>query len=89
MAIEITWLGHSCFSVVADRVSVLVDPYLDENPAAPCKADAVAADYILLTHGHFDHVADAAKIAKRTGATVLAALRLRQRRAKRSPSASR
>jgi len=76
MALELVWLGHGTWSLAANvsgkTYSLVVDPFLDENPAAPCKADAVPADFVLLTHGHFDHVADAAKIAKRTGATVLA-----------------
>jgi len=72
MPLNITWLGHSCFSIETGIHRLLVDPFLDDNPAAPMKADAIHADYILVTHGHFDHVADAATIAKRTGATVLA-----------------
>jgi L-ascorbate metabolism protein UlaG (beta-lactamase superfamily) len=51
---------------------VLLDPFLDENPAAPCKSADLSADFILVSHGHFDHVADVATIANRTGATVVA-----------------
>ena len=72
MSVKITWLGHSCFALEADGHRLLIDPYLNDNPAAPIKADKAEADFILLTHGHFDHVADAPAIAKRTGATVLA-----------------
>ena len=72
MSIEITWLGHSCFSIHTDSFQLLIDPFLDESPVAPVKAADVAADFILLTHGHFDHVADAVAIAKRTEATVVA-----------------
>jgi L-ascorbate metabolism protein UlaG (beta-lactamase superfamily) len=72
MSVEITWLGHSCFSINASGRRLLVDPYLNDSPVAPQKADDVAADFILLTHGHFDHVSDAPAIARRTGATVLA-----------------
>jgi L-ascorbate metabolism protein UlaG (beta-lactamase superfamily) len=50
----------------------LIDPFLDDNPAAAAKSSDVKADFILITHGHFDHISDAAKIAKRTGATVVA-----------------
>jgi L-ascorbate metabolism protein UlaG (beta-lactamase superfamily) len=70
--LTLTWFGHGTWSLSASQHTLLVDPFFDDNPTAPCKADAVAADFILLTHGHFDHVADAAKIAKRTGATVVA-----------------
>ena len=72
MPVKLTWLGHSCFSLVASGHRLIVDPFLDQNDAAPVKAAAVEADYILVTHGHFDHISDAAPIAKRTGATVLA-----------------
>ncbi|MCC6492936.1 MAG: metal-dependent hydrolase [Pirellulales bacterium] len=71
MAVNITWLGHSCFTLESAGVRILVDPYLNDSPTSPVKADAVEADYILLTHGHFDHVADAPRIAQRTGATVV------------------
>src|SRR5690349_20647312 len=71
MPVRITWLGHSCFLVEAEGKRLLVDPFLTGNDAAPMKAEQVEADFILLTHGHFDHVNDAATIAKRTGAAVL------------------
>lgn len=72
MSVTITWLGHSSFALEADGQRLLIDPFLNDNAAAPIKADQAEADFILLTHGHFDHVADAPAIAKRTGATVLA-----------------
>ncbi len=72
MATEITWLGHACFSVRTGKFDLLVDPFLEDSPTASVKAEEVAADFILLTHGHFDHVTDAVAIAGRTGATVVA-----------------
>ncbi len=72
MSVEITWLGHSCFAIRTGKFDLLVDPFLDDSPTAPVKATDVAADFILLTHGHFDHVTDAVAIAMRTGATVVA-----------------
>ena len=72
MSVTVTWLGHSSFAIVAGGRQLLVDPFLDGNEQAPLKAADVAADFILVTHGHFDHIADAAPIARRTGATVLA-----------------
>ncbi|MGI9430232.1 MAG: metal-dependent hydrolase [Bythopirellula sp.] len=72
MSIDITWLGHSCFSLKTGEFNLLIDPFLDDSPTAPTKAKDVAADFVLLTHGHFDHVADAIAIAKRTEATVVA-----------------
>jgi L-ascorbate metabolism protein UlaG (beta-lactamase superfamily) len=72
MPVTITWFGHNCWSIAAGGKTIVVDPFLDESPTAPVKSAAVAADFILVSHGHFDHIADAVKIAKRTGATVLA-----------------
>ncbi len=71
MASELTWLGHGTWSIATGDHHVLLDPFLDDNPAAPVKAHQVQADFILVSHGHFDHVADVEKIAKRTGATVI------------------
>lgn len=78
----IRFLGHSCFQIETDGKRLLVDPFLTENPVATVSADEVEADFILLTHGHFDHVGhvsattdrcetDLVNIAKRTGATVI------------------
>jgi L-ascorbate metabolism protein UlaG (beta-lactamase superfamily) len=72
MSIELTWLSHGSWLIETDGTKVLLDPFLDDNPTAPVKAADVEADYILVSHGHFDHVADVASIANRTGATVVA-----------------
>ncbi len=69
---EIRFLGHSAFELTHDEVTVLIDPFLTGNPKAAASADEVAADAILLTHGHGDHIGDTVAIAKRTGANVLA-----------------
>lgn len=72
-----TYYGHSCFSVVINGKTVLFDPFITYNPlAAHLSADAIEADYILISHGHQDHVADAVSIAKRTGAKVICAYEL-------------
>jgi L-ascorbate metabolism protein UlaG (beta-lactamase superfamily) len=71
MSVKITWLGHACFAIESDGKHLLVDPFLNDNDKAPVNADDVQADFIFLTHGHFDHVTDAPRIAKRTGAAVL------------------
>jgi len=65
-------LGHACLLVESDGQRVLIDPFLTGNPAAAVTADEVEADFILVSHGHADHVGDAVAIAKRTGATVVA-----------------
>lgn len=72
MTTELTWLGHGSWSLRIDDTHVLLDPFLDDSPTAPVKADEVEADYILVSHGHFDHVADVAAVAKRTNAAVVA-----------------
>jgi L-ascorbate metabolism protein UlaG (beta-lactamase superfamily) len=72
MPTKVTWLGHATFAIESAGHRLLVDPFLDQNDAAPVRAAEVDADFILLTHGHFDHVIDAAPIANRTGATVIA-----------------
>jgi L-ascorbate metabolism protein UlaG (beta-lactamase superfamily) len=69
---DIRFLGHAAFALEHDGTTVLIDPFLTGNPRAAASADEVAADAILLTHGHGDHYGDAVAIAKRTGATVMA-----------------
>ena len=73
MTTEITWLGHGSWAIETGGHTILLDPFLNDSPTSPVKADDVKADYILVSHGHFDHVADVASIANRTGATVVAA----------------
>src|SRR5918992_4569614 len=72
MPLELTWLGHASWQLKTGQHTILIDPFLDDSPTAPFKAKDAAADFILVSHGHFDHVADAARIASRTGATVIA-----------------
>jgi len=72
MALAITWLGHSAWWVQAGKHRLLIDPFLTDNPKAARPADALEAEVILVSHGHFDHVQDVASIAKRCGANVVA-----------------
>lgn len=67
----LTFLGHSAVLLEADGFRVLVDPFLGDNPAATVSPDDVEADLIVVTHGHGDHLGDAAAISKRTGAPVV------------------
>jgi L-ascorbate metabolism protein UlaG (beta-lactamase superfamily) len=71
MSIKITWYSHSSLGLNIGKYKLLVDPYFTGNPAAKTNAQDVDADYILITHGHGDHVGDAVAIAKRTGAMVI------------------
>jgi L-ascorbate metabolism protein UlaG (beta-lactamase superfamily) len=70
---RLTWHGHSCFSLVTDDgTKLLFDPWLDGNPSADIKAsDVDAVDFVLVSHGHGDHFADAISIATRTNATLI------------------
>lgn len=69
---KLTYYGHACFSVAAGGKALLFDPFITPNPlASAIDLDKVAADFILVSHGHGDHVADVVKIAERTGATVI------------------
>lgn len=76
MSVTVTWLGHSNFLIDTGAGTILVDPFLDECPTASMAAADVACDTILITHAHFDHMADAAAIAKRTGAKVCCAFEI-------------
>lgn len=69
---KITYYGHSCFGVEIEGKHLLFDPFISPNEkAAHIDIDAIPADYILISHGHGDHVADVASIARRTGATLV------------------
>ncbi len=67
----VKWLGHAAFEIQTGGCVLLVDPFLTGNPAAAVTAEEANADYILVTHGHGDHLGDTRAIAKRTGATVI------------------
>jgi L-ascorbate metabolism protein UlaG (beta-lactamase superfamily) len=70
---KFTFYGHACFKVEIKGKHILFDPFITGNELAKdIDINTIEADYILLSHGHFDHVADAETIAKRTGATIVA-----------------
>lgn len=69
---KLTYLGHSCVLIEASGRTLIIDPFLTGNPAAAAAADEIQADYVLLTHGHNDHVGDGFEIAKRCDAVVIA-----------------
>lgn len=76
MTSSLTWLGHATWMLETSGIKVLIDPFLDGNPSAKQSAVDLSADFVLITHGHGDHIADAAPIASRTGATVIAAFEI-------------
>lgn len=71
---QLTFYGHATFSITIRGKKILFDPFFTGNPLATnIDANTIEADYIFLSHGHSDHVTDAISIAKRTGATCVAA----------------
>jgi L-ascorbate metabolism protein UlaG (beta-lactamase superfamily) len=72
MSTRITWLGHATLLLETGGSRILIDPFFTGNPACPMSADQAQADFILVSHGHGDHVGDAVAIANRTGAMVIA-----------------
>jgi len=73
MGASITWFGHATVRLVlADERVIMIDPWLAENPACPDALKTVSrCDMILLTHGHFDHVADVDALVKRFNPPVI------------------
>ena len=71
MSLKLTYYGHATMSLETGGYSILVDPFFTGNPSAPVTADQVPADYILVSHGHNDHMQDVEAIARRTGAPVI------------------
>lgn len=69
---KLTWLGHGSWLIETGSHRILLDPFLSDNPVATLGPDDFdEISHILVSHGHFDHVADVAPIAKRCGATVV------------------
>lgn len=72
MSYQVTFYGHGTFGVKIDEYQLLIDPFLTGNPSTKISPDDVNPDYVLITHGHGDHVGDAVEIIKRTGAKAIA-----------------
>ena len=69
---KFTYYGHACFAVEAGGKTLLFDPFITPNPLAKkIDVEKIAADFILISHGHGDHVADVIEIAKRTEAKLI------------------
>lgn len=68
---KLTFLGHSCVMVETSKSRLIIDPFLTGNPQATMKAADVRCDYVLITHGHNDHVGDAVAIAQANQATIV------------------
>lgn len=72
---RLTFLGHAAFLLEAAEVVIAIDPFISGNPAAPAGLQ-IEADYILVSHGHGDHLGDAVAVAKQSGATVISVYEL-------------
>ena len=77
MLMEVTYYGHSCFLFNIGDIRVLFDPFISPNPlAADIDLDSIKADYILISHGHSDHVADAEYLAKKNDAILVSSFEI-------------
>jgi L-ascorbate metabolism protein UlaG (beta-lactamase superfamily) len=68
--VKITWLGHAAFLFEAEK-KLLIDPFISENPKAPCSPEDLDPDIIAVTHGHRDHLGDTIAIGARTGCRII------------------
>ena len=73
---KLSYHGHSIIQLENNDTKVIVDPFINGNELTDLDAGEVKADYILLTHGHNDHVGDTVEIAKNNNATVVAPVEL-------------
>lgn len=69
---KITFHGQSCVEIQFEEVNIIIDPFLRNNPLARKSPEDINVDYILITHGHGDHLGDAIEIAKYNSATIIA-----------------
>jgi L-ascorbate metabolism protein UlaG (beta-lactamase superfamily) len=68
---KLRYFSHSAWEIRTDGTTIIIDPFLSGNPTSPVKPDNVKPDYIILTHGHSDHVGDAIPLAKANNATII------------------
>lgn len=70
---QVTYLGHSCFEISDEQTSIVIDPFIRPNELADkIDFEQLSPDYILVSHGHEDHIADCVDLAKKSDATVVA-----------------
>jgi L-ascorbate metabolism protein UlaG (beta-lactamase superfamily) len=70
--IKITYHGHSAFEIESDKHNIVIDPFLNGNKHAKVKPSDIKCDYVVLSHGHGDHIGDGFEIAKKNNATIIA-----------------
>jgi L-ascorbate metabolism protein UlaG (beta-lactamase superfamily) len=74
--LEIQYHGHSCVQLTSEGHSVIIDPFISGNPQAATRVADIKVQYILLTHGHQDHILDAVELSKQNDATIVATYEL-------------
>ncbi|MFA7468409.1 MAG: metal-dependent hydrolase [Desulfotomaculaceae bacterium] len=67
---KVTFLGHACF-LINGTSNIIIDPFLTGNPMAVTKKEDIQTDYVLVSHGHYDHMGDAVAVAKKCNATAV------------------
>ncbi|TKI56871.1 metal-dependent hydrolase [Brevibacillus antibioticus] len=70
--LDIRFHGHSSVQVTSEGHSIMIDPFISGSPVAATKLEDISVQYILLTHGHLDHILDAVELAKKNDATIVA-----------------
>jgi L-ascorbate metabolism protein UlaG (beta-lactamase superfamily) len=78
MSLSLTWLSHGGWLIQSSNHKILLDPFVSQPPNSPVSKDELAADFILVSHGHFDHINDVPDIARRTGAPVISIFEITQ-----------
>lgn len=68
----LTYFGHSAIQIESGGANILIDPYISENPLSPVSKEELKPDYIIITHGHGDHIGDTVEIAKASNSQVIA-----------------
>lgn len=74
--IRLTYLGHAAFYLQGEKARIVIDPFLSGNPLAKVKPSDIEVDYVLISHGHGDHIGDGVEIAKANQATIVAPFEL-------------
>lgn len=69
--VKVTFIGHSCFLLESGKYRILIDPFISGNPAAHATEEQKKADFILISHGHGDHLGDTIRLAKKNQAMVI------------------
>jgi L-ascorbate metabolism protein UlaG (beta-lactamase superfamily) len=72
MSVKLTWLSHGSWLIESQEYRILLDPFLTDNPAATATAESIATvSHVLVSHAHFDHIADVASLVNRDSATLV------------------